>query len=273
MKITSNIKKAIDNLKKNTSTEYMDKNYRDLTKKERRELRRQEKELEKLNEQKRMKQQKLFKRVVLWFSVILGLGGIVFGMVKFVGKSPPDQIASQAIAIPAAGWTKGNQDAKVVLVEYSDFQCPACRNHYFWVKRLTEEFHDRMQFIYRHFPLRQHANAELAARAAEAAGKQGKFWEMHDRIFETQNEWATLYSAEDTFIKYAQALNLSIQQFQNDLHSKEIKDKVANDFQDGIRAGVDATPTFFLNGKKILKHPRSYDEFRNIIKEATQSNS
>ena len=172
-------------------------------------------------------------------------------------------------AVSQLDYSKGNREAAVILVEYSDFQCPACAAYYPLVKQLSEEFGDKMVFIYRHFPLSQHQNAESAAVAAEAAGRQGKFWEMHDLIFDNQNEWAksARWSVEDIFVKYAEKLNLDLEKFKADLDLKEIKQKVSKDLESGVNAKVNGTPTFFLNGKK-LSTPRSYEEFKKIIGES-----
>ena len=169
-------------------------------------------------------------------------------------------------AVSQSDYSKGNRKAAVILVEYSDFQCPACAAYYPLVKQLSEEFGDKMVFIYRHFPLSQHQNAESAAVAAEAAGRQGKFWEMHDLIFDNQNEWAksARWSVEDIFVKYAEKLNLDLEKFKADLDLKEIKQKVSKDLESGVNVRVNGTPTFFLNGKK-LSTPRSYEEFKEII--------
>jgi len=250
-----------------------DNKHRHLTKKERQELRREEKKQAQLRQQKQEQRKRLFRRIALWLLVLFGVGGGVFGTIWLAKKPSPARSPQQSHVDSSSGWTKGNKDAKITLVEYSDFQCPACRNSYAWIKRLNLEFNDNMQFVYRHFPLIHiHSNAELAARAAEAAGRQGKFWEMHDLLFENQSDWAHQSNAEDTFIKYAQRLNLSVEQFKNDLNSKEVREKVENDYQHSIQSGIDATPTFFLNGKKI-QNPRSYEEFKNLIQQALQSNS
>ena len=122
--------------------------------------------------------------------------------------------------------------------------------------------------MYRHFPLRNiHPNADLAARAAEAAGRQGKFWEMHDLIFEHQKEWADQKDARELFVQYAQSLNLDIEQFWVDVDSSEIKDKIDIDSKSGLNFEVNATPTFFLNGEK-LQNPRNYEEFKSLIQAA-----
>ncbi len=159
---------------------------------------------------------------------------------------------------------KGNKEAELVLIEYSDFQCPACGAYYPILKELSREFGDKIVFVYRHFPLTQiHKNAKLAAIVSEAAGKQDKFWEIHDVIFENQKEWSDSESAIDYFIKYAQRFNLDIEKFKFDINSEELKQKVESDYLSGLELKVNATPTFILNGKKI-QNPRSYEEFKKV---------
>ena len=165
---------------------------------------------------------------------------------------------------------KGNTEAKVVVMEYSDFQCPACRSYYFLTKQLMAEFEDDIVFVYRHFPLISiHTNAEFAARAAEAAGKQGKFWEMHDLLFEKQNEWAKVADLEPILVNYATLIGLNIEQFKLDWRSKEIKNLVSAQRIHAVKSGLQGTPTFFLAGKKI-NNPVSIDDFRAVIKKALE---
>ncbi len=215
--------------------------------------------------------QNLFKKqkfqiVAFLFLIVLIVAGFVIMAIRL--KNGSNQPLLPVSAIVASDQIKGDREAKIILIEYSDFQCPACAAYAPIVKQIAEEFKDSAVFVYRHFPLSQHKNAELAALAAEAAGKQGKFWEMHDLIFENQNEWSESQIAEELFVKYATELNINIGQFKNDLISKEIKDKVKNDLRSGEKNGVNSTPTFFLNNKKI--QPRSYDEFKQLI-EASKS--
>jgi protein-disulfide isomerase len=125
------------------------------------------------------------------------------------------------------------------------------------------EFGDKIAFVYRHFPLPYHQQADLAARTAESAGKQNKFWEMTDLLFTNQTAWADKNDAREKFISYAQSLGLDLNRFESDLDSAELKKEVENDYLSGA-AIVNSTPTFFLNGKKI-QNPRSYEEFRNLI--------
>ena len=166
---------------------------------------------------------------------------------------------------------EGNAKSKVVIIEYSDFQCPACRTYYFVVKELVAEFGGQAAFVYRHFPLTEiHANAELAARATQAAGKQGKFWEMHDILFEKQNEWAKVADIELMFESYARLLGISVEQFKADFTSKEIKDFVRAERAHAIKSGLQGTPSFFVNGKQI-QNPNSVEAFKIIIRDVINS--
>ncbi|MDO8600978.1 MAG: thioredoxin domain-containing protein [bacterium] len=198
--------------------------------------------------------------------ILLLLAWLSFGLVE---KGGSEETASLLLSAASADdWKLGGENAKAVLVEYSDFQCPACASYEPLLQALHEELGDSMLFVYRHFPLRQiHANAENAARAAEAAGKQGKFWEMHSVLFERQKEWSDDRDAEGTFVSYAGALGLDTARFVNDFHSQGVKENVQRDYESGVRAGISGTPTFYLNGRKI-QNPRSYDEFKNAINEA-----
>lgn len=244
-------------------------NQQNLTNKELYDLNRQEKET--VNRQQYRKRSA--KRAVFWVMIVVVIGGAIFGVIKLGGTSPSGQSAVLIDAVSPLDWSKGNQEASVVFVEYSDFQCPACRSYYPLLKKLNEEFGGKMKFVYRHFPLSKiHKNAELAARAAEAAGKQGKFWEMHDMIFENQSVWSGKSGGDtrDAFASYAKSLNLDMERFDKDLDSKEIKDKVENDYQSGVRAQVNATPTFFLNGVK-LENPKNFDELRSRIEQAVNA--
>jgi protein-disulfide isomerase len=158
----------------------------------------------------------------------------------------------------------GPADAPVTLVEYSDFQCPTCAFYHPVLKRLKGEFGDRLRFVYRHFPLvRSHAHAMLAARAAEAAGRQGKFWEMHGLIFEGQKEWSA-GKPREKFLEYARKLGLEMKRFEADLESAAVRDSVERARAEAERLMLSGTPTFFINGAEIGL-PQSYGEFRKLI--------
>ena len=236
----------------------------ELSKKERRELRREKTKEEQVLERSRQKSH----RIIFWIIVAIIVSGAVFGVWKFGSQSRETLSTATLLSISPADWIKGNAESATVLIEYSDFQCPACGVYHSVVKQLTEEFGGTIQFTYRHFPLRQiHKNANLAAQAAEAAGMQDKFWEMHDMIFEHQKEWSEEKTAEKIFTQYAETLQLNVEQFKRDINSKEVKKKIENNYQGGLTLKVNGTPTFFLNGKK-LNNPRSYEEFKKLIEES-----
>jgi protein-disulfide isomerase len=148
---------------------------------------------------------------------------------------------------------RGSPDAPVVMVEYGDFECPHCGAAYPIVKKLESELPDTLAVVFRHFPLTTvHPHAELAAEAAEAAGAQGRFWQMHDMLFENPDALAP-----DDLLKYAAALGLDLKRFAHDLAEGTFATKVRGDVLSGVQSGVTGTPTFFING---VRHLGGYDE-------------
>ena len=211
-------------------------------------------------------------KISLWLVVAVVIIGSIFAIIKLASLSPSSESNLTASAISDNENARGDKTAKVTLIEYSDFQCPACASYYPILKKVNGDLSAQVRFAYRHFPLLQHKNAKLAATVAEASGKQGKFWEMHDIIFQNQSDWSEEKNASVIFAKYAVEIGLNLEQFQSDLDSDEIKAKIESDYKSGIRAGVNSTPSFFLNGKK-MENPRNYDDFKNAIEQALgQSN-
>ncbi|MBI3634113.1 MAG: DsbA family protein [Candidatus Yonathbacteria bacterium] len=211
------------------------------------------------------------KRIIVWVSVILVVGITIFAIWN-VATSPAETPSrnNQGLLMEQVNntdWTKGSKNPKVTLVEYGDFQCPACGAYYPVVEKVLEEYKDRLSFTYRHFPLPQHKNALNASYAAEAAGKQGKFWEMYTMIFEHQSDWSEETNAGKTFEGYAKSLNLDMIQFATDVNSSTTKDSVAHDKETGLSAGVNSTPSFYLNGKR-MQNPRGYEELKALIEYA-----
>jgi protein-disulfide isomerase len=153
-----------------------------------------------------------------------------------------------------ADHAKGKTDSKVILVEYGDFQCPSCGGAYPNVKTLMEEYGDRITLIFRNFPLTSiHPNARAAAAAAESAGLQNKFWEMHDLLYANQDSWSSLDTTKrtDAFVAFANQLGLDTNKFKENLSSSNINKKISFDMALGKEKGATATPTFFLNGEKL----------------------
>jgi protein-disulfide isomerase len=141
---------------------------------------------------------------------------------------------------------QGNPDAPIELVEYGDFECPFCGQAYDSVKAVQTALGDDLRFVFRNFPLAQaHPHALPAAQAAEAAGLQGRFWEMHDVLFEHQDKLD-----EPNLFRFAGALGLDMERFGRDFASPEVAAKIRADFLSGARSGVNGTPTFFVNGER-----------------------
>ena len=148
--------------------------------------------------------------------------------------------------------SRGPADAPVTLVEYGDYECPYCGEAYPIVKALQQRLGDQLRFVFRNFPLSQaHPHAEHAAEAAEAAGDQDMFWEMHDMLYENQQALE-----DEDLLRYATALGLDVSRFTRDIAKHGPAGRVREDFRSGVRSGVNGTPSFFING---VRHDGSYD--------------
>jgi protein-disulfide isomerase len=146
--------------------------------------------------------------------------------------------------VSAEDHVQGPGDADVTLVEYGDYECPHCGHAYPMVKRIQKRFGDRLRFVFRNFPLTQaHPHAEAAAETAEFAATYGKFWEMHDLLFESQERLG-----RDLFLELAARLELSVPALNQVLEDRRFETRVRADFSGGVRSGVNGTPTFFING-------------------------
>lgn len=207
------------------------------------------------------------KRIFTWGAFVVVIGLLIWGMIAAANKAERESasIASPDV-VTATDQTKGATSSPLTLIEYSDFQCPACAAYYPVVERLLRESEGKVLFVYRHFPLTQHANAIPTAIAAEAADKQGKFWDMYNIIFTNQKDWEASKEIKTVLTGYATELSLDVTKFLADYESEEIREKVNNDLKSGLKAGVNSTPTFYLNGVKI--NPTNYEDFKRIIDQA-----
>ena len=164
---------------------------------------------------------------------------------------------------------RGNAKAKVTVEEFGDFQCPSCGVFYPELKKIEEEFGERIRVVFREYPLQPpHAHAVLAAQAAEAAGLQNHFWEMHDKLYETQSAWSDAKDVKAMFIDYAKQLGLDVDRFTQDLDGNEVSKRIT---QDGIRGhglGVTGTPTIFINGNLIKFEQYNQAGLRDLINKA-----
>jgi protein-disulfide isomerase len=151
-----------------------------------------------------------------------------------------------AVPVSDRDHSVGPADAPVTLVEYGDYECQYCGKAYPILKRIRKKMGEQLRFVFRNFPLNTiHEHASVAAQAAEAAAGQKKFWEMHDMLYEHQDELANA-----DLLQYALKLGLEIYKFEADLASEHYSRRVRDDFKSGVRSGVNGTPTFFINGKR-----------------------
>jgi len=157
---------------------------------------------------------------------------------------------------------EGDDSASIELVEFGDYQCPHCGAAYPIIKKIQKEFGSQIKFVYRNFPLTEiHPLAMSAAIAAEAAGLQDKFWEMHDTIFEHQK-----YLSVSAIYKFAQESGVDLEKFKTDIQKQELQELVESHFESGVRSGVNGTPSFFVNGKKF---DGGAEDLYEVLKEST----
>jgi len=197
------------------------------------------------------------KKIILGIvavSVVLLVGAGMFFTKQGSGQQQQTTVkqVDESILVKEDSFKIATESAQVTMVEFSDLQCPACKLAQPVLQRILEEFGGELNFVYRHFPLTTiHKNAVAAAKAAEAAGQQEKFFEMVEVIFENQDSWAEERNPEEKFVGYAGELGLDLDKFREAMESEAVADKVKRDQNDGFTAGVNSTPTFFVNGKNV----------------------
>jgi len=203
--------------------------------------------------------------IVGFFSLFIMVGG-VWGLSKLTNSSENNAVGEKAenpeVSLGEDDHIIG-QDG-VLVVEYADFECPACAVAHMVNKQVISENEGKVRWVFKHFPLPFHKNAIRAAEAAEAASAQGKFWEMHDQLFENQSEWSELSDPVDVFVEFADELNLDKDRFVQDIKSGKFRAKIEKDQKEGESLGINATPTFVVGGKKY-KGGMSIDQWRDLI--------
>lgn len=182
---------------------------------------------------------------------------------KSVGMS--DDKAS-LLQVQENDWVTGNPNAKITVIEYLDFECEACGAYYPITTQIKEEYKDSIRFVVRYFPLPGHQNSKTSAYAVEAAGRQGKFWEMYDVVFSKQAEWGEQQSPNQVqFEKYALEAGLDIEQWKKDVTSSDVKMRVNNSYKEAVELDLQGTPSFFLNGNRIENPKGGYEGFKKVI--------
>ena len=201
------------------------------------------------------------------FWAIIAVIVVVFGgILLFNGKKNG---ASGSSAQPTSH-IEGNGSTGITLTEYGDYECPYCGEFYPFVKQVAAKYNDQIHFQFRNLPLIQiHQNALVAARAAEAASAQGKFWEMHDLLYENQSAWVNSSKPQTIFDQYATQLQLNIPQFDKDAASSHINDIIDADLAAFDKTGAEkSTPAFFIDGKQISPKTISADALSTFIDQA-----
>ena len=191
------------------------------------------------------------------------------GRLPFGQTTPPERLrelsgaASGAEPPHARG---GGGAGAVTLEEFADFQCPPCGRLHPELKKIEAEYGTRLRVVFRNLPLTGiHEHAQEAAEAAEAAGLQGRFWEMHDLLYQAQDEWPLVEPARPVFVEYARRLGLDAGRFERDLDAPAVKERVAADVRRARSAGVDATPTLFLEGRELSSRQMTPEGIRAAI--------
>lgn len=205
--------------------------------------------------------------------------GLFLAFAFLITNKPQNTYFEDLKTYSEADHVKWAKKGSVVIIEYSDFQCPACSQYFSLLKALEEDpdmqeiLQNQVSFVYRHYPLENiHPFARVAAQVAESAGKQGAFFEMHDLLFTNQDEWVNSSNQLDLFKEYAQQLSLDLDRFESDINDSSIVAKIESDVVSGNTYQVQGTPTFFINGVKI-NNPQSYEELKNAILTTIQTNN
>ncbi|OHA58389.1 MAG: hypothetical protein A2607_01345 [Candidatus Vogelbacteria bacterium RIFOXYD1_FULL_42_15] len=247
-----------------------DFNHENITRYEQRQQAKAEK---KQAEKKRQISRRLI-RFSLWAGALILVALTIWQVDRLVSKRDGIQngvatSSSQILSIKNDDWIKGSATAPLILIDYSDFECPACAQYSVLLEKLKTDYGDKLAIVFRHYPWFFHPQAMNSALASEAAGQQGKFWEMHDLLFARQDLW-TKKTGQEVFVSYAIELGLDIEKFRQNLSDSKLKERVEKQLAEGKSLGIEYTPAFAFNGK-IITNPRSYEEFRQIFDQALAS--
>ena len=213
------------------------------------------------------------KRIIFWLVFVVVLALIIWGLIIAINKPSTNGLPDLGAPAPvtAADHVEGPANAPVTLIEYGDFQCPACAEYSGEIEQLAVDASTTLRIVFRHFPLAQHQNSMIAAQAADSASDQGKFWQMYKLIYDGQTNWEnqSYADARKTYDGYAMQLGLNMAKFDQDVDSPAAKQFILGEQSEGQQLGIDYTPTFFINGK-VINNPNSYDEFKADITKAAQ---
>jgi protein-disulfide isomerase len=210
--------------------------------------------------------------------VVVGLATFGSGTVLYRAKRPQLHNIPEAQSVAAKGdkqsaHIRGNPDASVTVEEFADFQCPPCGQFAGFAEQLLREYDSRVRVVFRNFPLPGHEHAREAALAAEAAGFQGKFWEMHDTLYREQEAWSKAPNARELFESYAGTLGLNVDQFKKDMDSDKARERVDSDHALADSLGIKVTPTLFINNRPVDPKDKNPEGVRAAINAALNEKS
>ena len=166
---------------------------------------------------------------------------------------------------------RGDSRASVTLEEFGDFECPMCKHFDAFLDEVIKDYHPRVRLIFRNYPLKMHHYSRDAAQAAEAAGLQGRYWEMHDVLFREQPVWSSSNNARTLFISYAEILGLDLDQFQKDMQSEKVRQRIEYDEARARSLGVKMAPSLFVDKHEMGLSDRDEDGVRRVIDEAVKA--
>src|SRR6266576_4336885 len=197
--------------------------------------------------------------------VTLGSGAMLYRAKRPQVLSMPENRSLGGKSGTESMHIRGNPDAPATLEEFADFQCPPCSNFAGFAEELLKQYDSRLRIVFRNFPLPGHEHAREAALAAEAAGLQGRFWEMHDVLYREQAVWSKASNVRESFESYAGMIGLNLDQFRKDMDGEKARARVDSDRERGHSVGVDRTPTVFLNNRSLGPNDRTPEGLRAMV--------
>lgn len=203
----------------------------------------------------------------------LGSGAMLYRANRPLLRPIPENKALSGTTGNESLHIRGNPNAPVTLEEFGDFQCPPCGSFAGFLEELLKEYDSRVRIVFRNFPLPGHEHAREAALAAEAAGLQGRFWEMHDVLYREQAFWSYATNARELFESYAGTIGLNLDQFGKDMDSEKAKERVDSDHARGDSLGVKLTPTLFINDQPVDAKDKNPEGIRAAINAALEAKS
>jgi protein-disulfide isomerase len=214
------------------------------------------------------------------FVIVIGVALATFGSGAMLYRAKRPQIHNipESQSVPAKGDTqsahiRGNPDAPVTLEEFADFQCPPCGQFAPFAEELLKEYDSRLRVVFRNYPLAGHEHAREAALAAEAAGLQGKFWEMHDTLYREQETWSKAPNARELFESYAGTIGLDVDQFKREMDGDKARERVDSDHALADSLGIKVTPTLFINNHPVDQKDKNPEGVRAAINAALEEKS